>query len=118
MVAMPLILSLSIAKMGERARPSSLLNSLELVTKIFRTFRKYHMSGGKASRMNGNAVTAVIKAPTTKKAHMLKSNSVAGSKSSLLPTSAENLFKILENTEVMKNNKEEVRYWEEVHKFQ
>mmetsp|Transcript_17854 Transcript_17854/g.27048 ORF Transcript_17854/g.27048 Transcript_17854/m.27048 type:complete len:168 (-) Transcript_17854:2602-3105(-) len=103
MVAIPEILSPSIAKIGDRAIDSNLFSSREVVTKIVRTFIKYHMRGGNASRIAGTAVHAVMIDPKTKKKHMRKSNSVCGNKSSLLPTSAENLFRILPEGLVSKN---------------
>lgn len=50
-VATPLILSFSMAKMGDLAKPSNRLISLEDVTKIVLVLKKYHIRGGSISKM-------------------------------------------------------------------
>jgi hypothetical protein len=88
MVATPLILSLSIAKIGLLARPSILFNSLLVVTNMFLTRRKYQIKGGMITSITGMAATAVTREPPTRNAHMKKSKRVCGKRSSLDPTSA------------------------------
>ena len=80
-VVTPLMLSLSMEKMGDRAKPSNLFISLVDVTKTFRVLIKYQSSGGIVSRMYGNAVMAVTRDPSTINAHERKSNHVFGSRS-------------------------------------
>ena len=95
---------LIIAKMGERARPSKRFSSRVLVTNVLRTVKKYHNNGGKARRVKGSTVNVVAIAPNTMKAMTQKSNKVVGNRSSLLPTSAENRFKMRPSGLVSKNS--------------
>mmetsp|Transcript_59868 Transcript_59868/g.177453 ORF Transcript_59868/g.177453 Transcript_59868/m.177453 type:complete len:286 (+) Transcript_59868:1205-2062(+) len=94
-VAIPPRASPNIAKIGDLAKPSSLFNSLVVITKILRTQMKYHNKGKNATSVKGRTVIAVTNAPRQMKAHTKKSNRVVGRRSSLLPTSALNLFNIL-----------------------
>mmetsp|Transcript_10452 Transcript_10452/g.29851 ORF Transcript_10452/g.29851 Transcript_10452/m.29851 type:complete len:285 (-) Transcript_10452:2602-3456(-) len=102
-VATPLRDSESMAKIGDRARPSNRFSSRVLVTKMLRTRRKYHTNGGNTTKANGRTVIVVAIAPTTRKNMTMKSNSVCGKRSSLEPTSAENRFKMRPNGFVSKN---------------
>ena len=92
------------AKIGDRAKPSSRFSSRELVTKMRRTETKYHSKGGMTTRVNGRVTTVITSAPTTMKAITEKSNSVDGSKSSLLPTSALKRFIMRPSGLVSKNS--------------
>jgi hypothetical protein len=95
MVAIPLKLSLSIANMGDLARPSILFNSREVLTNVLLTLAKYHTIGGTTTRVIGITEIADTSAPITKNATTRKSNKVEGSWSSLLPTSPEKRLRIL-----------------------
>mmetsp|Transcript_7010 Transcript_7010/g.15438 ORF Transcript_7010/g.15438 Transcript_7010/m.15438 type:complete len:120 (+) Transcript_7010:1208-1567(+) len=101
---MPLKDSLSIAKIGDRARPSILFNSRDVATNVLLTLAKYQTNGGMKTRVTGITDTADMSAPRTKNSMTRKSNNVVGRRSSLLPTSAENLFRILPIGFVSKNS--------------
>jgi hypothetical protein len=77
-VETPLILSLSIAKIGDRAKPSNLLISLDEVTKRFLVLKKYQISGGIVIKIYGKAVIAVTKDPITTNELTKKSKKVLG----------------------------------------
>jgi hypothetical protein len=79
MVAIPLRLSPSIAKIGDLARPSILFNSREVLTKVLLTLAKYHTIGGTMTRVIGMTEIADTSAPSTKNATTRKSNNVEGS---------------------------------------
>jgi hypothetical protein len=64
-VEMPLMLSLSIEKIGDLARPSNLFNSLDVLTNVLRTRAKYQINGGMSTRIKGKAINAAVKAPVT-----------------------------------------------------
>jgi hypothetical protein len=79
MVAIPLRDSLSIAKIGDRARPSIRFNSRDVVINAPLTLTKYHIIGGTKTSVIGITDTADINAPRTMKNTTRKSNSVLGS---------------------------------------
>mmetsp|Transcript_36914 Transcript_36914/g.68408 ORF Transcript_36914/g.68408 Transcript_36914/m.68408 type:complete len:106 (+) Transcript_36914:99-416(+) len=92
------------ANMGDRASPSILFSSLDVVTKIPRTRKKYQTNGGTTKSVTGSTTIADANAPATKNEMTKKSKRVVGSRSSLDPTSAENLFRILPSGLVSKNS--------------
>lgn len=59
------MLSLRVAKISERERPSNLFNSLDVLTNIRRTRRQYHIIGGRIQSMKGKAATAMTTVPKT-----------------------------------------------------
>jgi hypothetical protein len=105
-VDMPLRDSLNMAKIGDRASPSTLernrwivsekieskqmldgrshvylpnrFSSLDVVAKIFRMRRKYQINGGRITSVTGNTVTVDTNAPITKNEMTRKSNNVTG----------------------------------------
>ncbi len=81
MVETPLILSLIIAKIGDRAIPINLKISRVEITKIFLVLIKYQTSGGIVIKIYGNAVIAVANDPKTINPHVKKSNQVFGKSS-------------------------------------
>jgi hypothetical protein len=55
------------------------LSSLEVLAKIFRMRRKYHIKGGTITNVTGKTTTVETKAPKTRNEITRKSKSVAGS---------------------------------------
>jgi hypothetical protein len=62
------------------------------------------MSGGKATKVMGRTENVVEIPPRTENAQLKKSCNAFGSRSSLIPTSALNLFKILPRGFMSKNS--------------
>mmetsp|Transcript_4206 Transcript_4206/g.8791 ORF Transcript_4206/g.8791 Transcript_4206/m.8791 type:complete len:86 (+) Transcript_4206:1518-1775(+) len=78
MVAMPLKDSDRQLKMGDRAIPSILFNSRDVLRKIPRTRRKYQTNGGRKIDVSGRINNADTNAPIVMKRITEKSNSATG----------------------------------------
>ncbi len=73
-VSMPVSDSFRQLKIGERAIPSILFSSRDVLRNTLLTRRKYHTSGGRKTAMSGRIDKADTNAPMTMKSITKKSN--------------------------------------------
>jgi hypothetical protein len=91
----PLSDSPSMASIDDRAALSNFLSSRDDVMNVLRTLIRTSSMGGTKTRVIGRIAIAIVTAPSTMKERVRTSERVPARTSSLLPTSAENLSKIL-----------------------